>query len=614
MDSFKCECEERFRSACEKLPFYGEHEGKQYCVLHFPSEDKKDDFEKALEIKLGNEDFDFGGTFFPSGTAQFENFEFSSGANFSEATFCGTAIFSEAQFGGEQTNFGGAQFSGKTRFWEAYFGGKRTNFEGAKFSGEAHFEGAQFSGEQTDFGGAQFGGEQTDFEGAQFSGEQAYFGGGQFSGKQTSFEEAQFSGKQTSFEKAQFTGERADFFGAQFDGELTDFDGAQFSGEWTSFEDAHFGGKRTSFEEAQFSGKWTVFSRAQFSGERTDFGEARFSGERTDLGAQFGGEVTSFGEAQFGGERTDFGTAQFSGKTYFEEAKFGGERTDFDRVQFSGELTAFWRAKFSGAETFFEDATFSKEVSFEGTTFTEKVAFLGTKENAMFGPQSWVRFDHSRIEKPELLTFNTVLLHPGWFLNVDVRKADFTDVKWYGLPDGPKARLEDEIKALQERNVESPYALLKQACQRLAANAEENRIHSHASGFNYWAMDAQRKEKWASAFAPWRLIWWYWALSGYGERTGRSGMWLLGILFGFAVFYMLLGHVQVEELSVPGVWQAFSEAVVYSLGVVSRQAERLSGSESTLLRSLVFLEGILGPLQVALFALALRRKFMRGKG
>jgi hypothetical protein len=115
------------------------------------------------------------------------------------------------------------------------------------------------------------------------------------------------------------------------------------------------------------------------------------------------------------------------------------------------------------------------------------------------------------------------------------------------------------------------------------------------------------------AFAPWRLIWWYWALSGYGERTWRSALWIVGILVGFAALYMLVGYVKVEELSPSGIWQAFLEAVVYSLGVMSRQAERLSGSESTLLRSLVFVEGILGPLQVALFALALRRRFMRGK-
>ena len=103
-------------------------------------------------------------------------------------------------------------------------------------------------------------------------------------------------------------------------------------------------------------------------------------------------------------------------------------------------------------------------------------------------------------------------------------------------------------------------------------------------------------------------------MSGYGERTWRSAIWLVGILVGFALLYLLVGYVEVEELSLSGIWQAFSQAIVYSLGVMSRQAERLTNSESTLLRTLVFIEGIFGPLQVALFALALRRKFMRGKG
>ena len=230
---------------------------------------------------------------------------------------------------------------------------------------------------------------------------------------------------------------------------------------------------------------------------------------------------------------------------------------------------------------------------------------------------------------------------------MDVRKVDFTDVRWHGIRDAKEFRntrhifkervkntiealkdrrlrqawqklttnaLIEEIEALEKHEVISPYTLLAQACQRLAANAEENRNHLHASEFNYWAMDAQRKLQQASVFAPWRLIWWYWALSGYGERTWRSAMWLVGILVGFALLYLLVGHVEVEELSPSGIWQAFSQGIVYSLGVMSRQAERLTGSESTLLRSLVFIEGILGPLQIALFALALRRRFMRGKG
>jgi hypothetical protein len=30
------ECTKRTLKACEGQPFFGEHEGKRYCVLHFP--------------------------------------------------------------------------------------------------------------------------------------------------------------------------------------------------------------------------------------------------------------------------------------------------------------------------------------------------------------------------------------------------------------------------------------------------------------------------------------------------------------------------------------------------------------------------------------------------
>jgi hypothetical protein len=72
---------------------------------------------------------------------------------------------------------------------------------------------------------------------------------------------------------------------------------------------------------------------------------------------------------------------------------------------------------------------FFRDVYFTGAIFGERVAFRGSKTNLVFDTEAWVRFEFVRMEKPEQLTFNTVLLHPGWFLNVDVRKADFTDVK-----------------------------------------------------------------------------------------------------------------------------------------------------------------------------------------
>jgi hypothetical protein len=77
----------------------------------------------------------------------------------------------------------------------------------------------------------------------------------------------------------------------------------------------------------------------------------------------------------------------------------------------------------------------------------------------MFDAQSWVHFDHCRIDQPQLVTLRNVLLRPGWFVHLDVRKVDFTDVKWYGMPGGPKGTIEAEVKALEEHKVEARHTL-----------------------------------------------------------------------------------------------------------------------------------------------------------
>ena len=78
-------------------------------------------------------------------------------------------------------------------------------------------------------------------------------------------------------------------------------------------------------------------------------------------------------------------------------------------------------------------------------------------------------------------------------------------------------------------SIQSPHNQIAKVCRELSINAEENRLYAEAAELNYWAMDAQRKEHRGGTFAPWTLIWWYWALSGYGERHIRSALWLAGI-------------------------------------------------------------------------------------
>jgi len=154
------------------LPFYDEHEGERFCVLHFPSANKEDEFRKALQNKLEQRDFNFEGIYFPEWLRYaFAKSVFDTDVSFDNATFCGAMHFTEAQFKGERATFRAAQFSGESiDFTKAQFSGW-TEFTEAKFSsGFTNFREAQFSGERTNFTKAQFSGERTIFAEAQFSG------------------------------------------------------------------------------------------------------------------------------------------------------------------------------------------------------------------------------------------------------------------------------------------------------------------------------------------------------------------------------------------------------------------------------------------------------------
>ncbi len=122
-----------WRKACEGLPFYAEHEGKQYCILHFPGEEKSKDFESAYEKKLRDQNCNFGGVYFPHGfnfrdghtftkEAHFEGARFAGEAHFDNATFTKKAIFRYAVFE-EGANFRDTCFEEEADFFEATFEG-----------------------------------------------------------------------------------------------------------------------------------------------------------------------------------------------------------------------------------------------------------------------------------------------------------------------------------------------------------------------------------------------------------------------------------------------------------------------------------------------------------
>ncbi len=442
-----------------------------------------------------------------------------------------------------------------------------------------------------------------------------------------------FSGTDANFCSAVFS-DQADFRGATFNGKAL-FVSATFNGE-AIFSSTQFRSKG-DFAKATFLNS-ADFRDATFVGEdgtdietiRAAFGLATFKQGAYFRSVRFGSKA-SFTSAKFEGAAdfelgaflagADFFGATFNASADFEHVKFCGD-ADFATVTF-GERASFVSAIFE-AFTYFRMATFNGETDFTKTTFKEGLVFEGAilRDHVRFegrGIQSLpeasaVDFQYARIEQPGHVSFHTLTLCPHWFVNVDARRCVFINVRWTGS-------LSEDIQSSERLNLQSANRLLSLAYRQLAVNAEENHRYEEASRFRYWSMDTLRLERWRG-FAFWKLSWWYWLLSGYGERVSRACSTLLVVWFLFAVLYTQVGFARWQpaltsesdlalakrdEVGEPLEWP---EAATYSLGVMSLQRPEPRPT-TPVAQGLVTLETILGPFQSALLALAIRRKFMR---
>jgi hypothetical protein len=514
-----CECDIRLRSACQGEEFYKRREGKRYCVLHYPGNEKSADFYTAFQTKLDNNDFNFRGVWFPD-EAAFFSVEFIGNADFRFATFSAKADFTESNFRAE-ADFIGTTFAADAEFFNATFG-DTISFANCIFSGNAQFSGTTFYSE-------------TDFEKVTFK-------------ALANFTACKFKGRVLLNDVT--VGSETYFNLAKFDADV-DFTAGTFSA-------------LASFSRADFSAA-TDFSNSTFIGG-ADFNHASFSG-----------------------------VANFSDCTFHKRAVFGN---------------ATFRS-----DVFFADTTFEAEASFTDAIFADYFRVSGGKGRPSFSATAELDLQFARFDKPEHVSFHTLRLRPYWFVNVDARKFDLTNVDW------DWRNIKEEVQSLQSRQARSPLRLLAIACRHLAVNSEESQRYEHASRFRYTAMNARRRAE-ARGLACWKLSWWYWLASGYGERAMRGVLVLFGILLLSAVLYNHVGFVRWEpkltsesdmvsaKRDNEGAPLTFSRALTYSAAVMTFQKPEPRPA-TTAAQTVVLLETILGPVQAALLALAIRRKFMR---
>lgn len=445
-----------------------------------------------------------------------------------------------------------------------------------------------------------------------------------------------------SFTKFEFTAP-ADFGHATFSAEA-EFDHASFNSA-TNFFSATFSGA-TNFFSSTFSAE-ADFRYATFRAE-AGFSCVTFRAEAFFFTVTFGA-AANFSDTIFRAEAsfncsTFNGAADFSNATFSIEARFHAvvfnAPADFDSATFSG-LASFPSTTFS-AEADFTNAIFSGLASFRDATFADYARFAAGENQEPFRAASSLNLQSARIEKSERVSFHTLTLHPHWFINIDPRKFDFINVHWNNSgnakpelelliakevsPDKtPKSAAEssgptDSDKTRKDQ-ITKLHRLLAIACQRLAANCEENGRYRSASHFRRMAMDAQRLETWRG-FDFRRLNWWFWLASGYGERPFQALMMLIAILVLFGALYTQVGFARweprlaseaeavVAKKDDSGAPLNFRRALTYSAAVMTLQRPEPKPATTTA-QTFVLLETILGPVQAALLALAIRRKFMR---
>ena len=519
-------------SNCAGKALY-EHNGKQYCVLHWPSNEKGPDFQKEVQRKFARRDYDFQSVWFPE-TMRFEK-EFDFAVTFAVscagATFNGDLVSYPIKFP-PITSFTNATFNGDVDFG-------RVTFQGAAFPDGCSFAGAKFNG-------------------------------------RACFREAIFEGE-ASFSSATFAGR-------------VDFEGATFK-------------SKTSFAEANFEVA-PHFKNTRFLEDATvDFTAANFGTAENKVSV-------GFNESSFLA-KVDFTLTRFSDWVTFD-CTFGGE-TIFDRTIFEGNAGF---GNFKG-DVFFNECDFHGDAYFSGGTFHEGISFSSVNFVSDLG---LMEFRGRRFKNADLVSFDTMRLRPHWFVDVDARDFAFINVAWDWRDTTAELNSLYRSRAAFAGN-SPPHDVLSIACQRLATNMENNNQYEDASKARYMAMDARRRSRWRG-FPIWKLSWWYWLASGFGERIFRALVVLLAILFLFALLYTRVGFVSSEPklTSEPGAAAAkrddagsplpFRRALPYSAGVMMLQKPEPRPATSTA-QFVTILQTILGPVQAALLALAIRRKFMR---
>ena len=408
------------------------------------------------------------------------------------------------------------------------------------------------------------------------------------------------------------------FADCHFAGPITVFDGLNFKNADVSFRSAQFTGGSASFVATAFSGGTANFEDTKFTGGAVNFARAQFSGGEANFNkTDFSGGDAVFRSAQFSGGGAYFQRALFSGgHAHFDGAEFSGGSADFEGAEFPGHVADFQNAKFSGAYVSFRDAKFFDAVAFfAGAEFSDTVYFDRSSAPSADGQTS----NTFRSAHFHDATFNADV----WFNNQSfLCKTSFDDTTFGRAPEFHGCALHQDttfpplenFKDTQTERAAHAYRTLRLAMKQQEAHEEEAMFWALEQRSKRNNLDLKKPKNWL----PWALSWGYDLLSNYGLNAGLPVRWLGGwVVYSTVIYACAAGSL--EKLAGVNHWLG---ALGFSIAQMARpffiwgdydgtdiKAALGSNEFSFLIKMLATVDSIVSLTLVALFILAVRRRF-----
>ncbi|MCL6642568.1 MAG: pentapeptide repeat-containing protein, partial [Candidatus Bipolaricaulota bacterium] len=276
----------------------------------------------------------------------------------------------------------------------------------------------------------------------------------------------------------------------------------------------------------------------------------------------------------------------FFGNADFTEVTFSGD-ADFGQVQFFGEVE-------------FEKTEFFKKANFYRTTFLKLTYFRYVQTSKT----SEIQFREVRLPNPELVKFHRIDLSRWSFLDTDLRRIDFDDVTWGTIRRlwSRRTAIFDEL-GVSNKKVKEDLAKVERLYRHLKQNFESQRDYGRAGEFHYGEMEMKRRQLGPVGQIP---FWIYRILSGYGESYGRALIVLLGMWIVFAVLFTVVGYTD-EWGNHADLWRS----LIYSAQSMTLFHEPNITFHNVWGKAIELVASVLGVIQIALFGLALQRRFKR---